>query len=101
MPDIREDLISHFIRGYFDGDGIGYSDGKLGFCGNLQILTYIKEKIKQFVLIKGNPNIYFNDSNHIYYLTYGRNDSNLIANFLYKDKQDLFLQRKYNIYRSV
>ena len=102
IPNIREDLISHFIRGYFDGDGIGFSDGKLGFCGNLQILTYIKENISKFVQINGNPSITYNEVNHIYYLVYGKKDAQLIANFLYKDKNDLYLTRKYDIYnRSV
>lgn len=33
MPNLRNDLISHFIRGYFDGDGITCNTEKNKWCG--------------------------------------------------------------------
>lgn len=38
MPEIPNHLKSHFIRGYYDGDGIAYKDLRLGFCGHYDIL---------------------------------------------------------------
>lgn len=101
IPTLPNDLISHFIRGYFDGDGIAYSDKKLGFCGNLQILQYIREQLYKKVELNGNPQIFYNKTNHIYYLTFGTRDAQKIATFLYQNKQDLYLQRKYDIYRPI
>ena len=99
IPNIPKKFIVDFIRGYFDGDGIAYSDGRLGFCGNKQILEYIKEYFNNFV--KGDPGINYNNFNHIYYLTYGKKDSTIIANIIYKNSENLRLERKYNIYRPL
>ena len=48
FPSIREDLILHFIRGYFDGDGsISYvstkNEYKFRMCGTYEFLSSIKE----------------------------------------------------------
>ena len=101
IPDIRSDLISHFIRGYFDGDGIAFSDQKIGFCGNLQILEFIRNQLFTKLKLNGNPQITFNEANHIYYLVFGKRDAKIISEFLYQDKKDLYLIRKYDIYRPL
>ena len=41
LPNLENELISHFIRGYFDGDGIAKSNGYLGFCGSKTIIQQI------------------------------------------------------------
>lgn len=101
LPELSTQLIPHFIRGYFDGDGIAFSDKKLGFCGNKQVLEYIRKNLFAYIALDGNPQITYNESNRIYYLVFGVRDSSKIADFLYQDKQDLYLQRKYDIYRPM
>jgi len=41
---LREDLIFHFIRGYFDGDGGINSDGSISVTGTLDMIEWIVEK---------------------------------------------------------
>ncbi|MEW9124118.1 MAG: hypothetical protein AB2421_15515 [Thermotaleaceae bacterium] len=46
MPDIPSHLIPHFIRGYFDGDGVtsvGPSKKCSGFCGSKDMLASIQK----------------------------------------------------------
>ncbi len=101
ISGIPEALMPHFIRGYFDGDGIGFSDGKLGFCGHYTILSFIYEYLKTHIQLLSYPQITYNESNHIYYLVFGTQNAALIARCLYEDKRDLYLTRKYDIYRLV
>ena len=99
IPILPEHLIPHFIRGYFDGDGIAYSNGNLGFCGHYNMITFIHNYFKDKVSSKTNP--YYNESNNIYYLTYGKYASQQIVDIIYENKKDLFLTRKYEKYRPL
>lgn len=94
MPDIQENLIPHFIRGYFDGDGIAFSSGYVGFCGSKELLTSIRDYLVNNGL--SFKNVYYNKQNGIYYLQWSAiNDRKKFVNIIYKDKNDLFLKRKY------
>lgn len=97
MPNIKEDLRSHFIRGFMDGDGciciISRKTKKyfsLSFTGTLDMMESLKS-------IFGIDNkIYF--FRNAYALHIGKRiDVIRIVRWLYKDC-DLFLQRKYNKY---
>ena len=103
IPNIKEDLEADFIRGFYDGDGICYSDGKIGFCGNKEMLEYIYNIFNKKVLSeKTKVHLYFNNSNNIYYLTYSKKrEVEEIVNYLYKNKQDLYLIRKFDQYRPL
>lgn len=94
IPNIRKDLIPHFIRGYFDGDGIAFSDGKIGFCGSEKIIHQIKDYLCHNLDITNN-NINYNKFNSIYYIQWSKKyDTYQISNFLYKRCDNLFLKRK-------
>lgn len=96
IPEISEELISHFIRGYFDGDGIAKKEGYVGFCGDLKIIQYIKSQLIAKCNVKDNT-ITFNKSNNIYYIQWSsKKDVQSIFNYLYKNKCNLYLKRKYN-----
>lgn len=95
IPKIRKKLIPHFIRGYFDGDGIAKSNGYIGFCGDYNMLSFIKEELIKECNVNNNK-ITFNKSNNIYYIQWSsKKDRNAIFNYLYKNKKDLYLKRKY------
>lgn len=95
IPKIRTKLIPHFIRGYFDGDGIAKSNGSIGFCGDYNMLSFIKEQLIEKCNVKDNK-ITFNKSNNIYYIQWSsKKDRKAIFNYLYKNKKDLYLKRKY------
>lgn len=94
LPNLENELISHFIRGYFDGDGIAKSNGYLGFCGSKTIIQQINAFIVNTCNVTNNK-ICYNKSNHIYYIQWGKiNDVKNVANFLYNNSDDLFLTRK-------
>ena len=59
IPDIRESLMHHLIRGYFDGDGTVYitkRDKKLhyGFYGTYNFISNIKEYLMNVINISNN-----------------------------------------------
>ena len=96
FPDISKELYSHFIRGYFDGDGIANKHGYIGFCGSLELLTDIKKHlIKELKL--NDVKITYNKQNGIYYVQWSAKENcKTLFNYLYKDKNDLYLTRKYD-----
>ena len=96
MPNIDKKFISHFIRGYFDGDGIAYKNGNIGFCGSKTLITQIRDYFINELNVN-NIKVSFNKQNKIYYITWGSvKDLIKIYNNMYKNCKDLFLTRKRN-----
>jgi hypothetical protein len=96
---ISENLIHHFMRGYFDGDGYVSKDKKKSSSQNISItsnkkflLNYIKYLAKKCDL---NPvkTCKYKTTKIISAVYGGRNQVCRIYNFLYKDAT-FFLQRK-------
>jgi hypothetical protein len=95
--NISPELISHVIRGYFDGDGhIGTLSNKsrivicgtFDFCNDLKLLLN-NMFIKCSVYAQGK----------IYKLGIcGKHDIAKFCDFIYKDKNEFFLERKYQRY---
>ena len=106
----KHELVNHFMRGYFDGDGSFYTSlgkGKkipqlyFSLRGTKEFLTEYKNILEINCNIKKNINKpRYNCGIHI--LEYGGNlSAKSIADFIYKDsKQNTRLERKYNIVRS-
>lgn len=96
MPFISDELLSHYIRGYFDGDGIANSKGHIGFCGCYTLMNEIKRKLIFECNVRDNK-VTYNKSNRIYYVQWcSKKDIKSIFDYLYQNKKDLFLIRKYN-----
>lgn len=100
-PKIKnKEYIRAFIRGYFDGDGcltLGGPDYRFILIGTLEVLAWIKERLKQYLEI-GNPAIRKIDN--YYKIEFGGNiQSKKIMDFLYKNSNDAIrLDRKYSRY---
>lgn len=95
IPNLQDEYIPHFIRGYFDGDGIAKKEGYIGFCGDIKMLKYIKDILIEKCNVKDNT-ITFNKANNIYYIQWASlKDVQSIFDYMYKDKDDLYLIRKY------
>lgn len=105
---IPYNLTSHFIRGYFDGDGCIYSNSKnhdylFSVVSTKEILEYFRDIFIQELGLSRTklynpPKV--KDKN-IYILTYqGKNNVKLIRSFLYK-KANVFLQRKHDKFFSI
>lgn len=99
---VSDELMSHFIRGYFDGDG--YISKGVGcvvsfvsstiFCQKLQ--EYLKNKIGvqngHLRISKDNPKTSW--------LVYSqKKECEIICNYMYKNAE-LFMNRKYEIYKE-
>lgn len=100
---LDEELIPHFVRGYFDGDGCIYNDlkrqktqiqivGTFEFCQGLSEQLYklgCKHCVRQPRQSKGR-NTYIVAIN-------GNVSSNIFLSWIYKDA-DIYMQRKYEKY---
>lgn len=104
FPDISIPLISHFVRGYFDGDGSAWGAGKykslhLKFVGNknfLECLGYIIH-----TLVGTSPTLEKHyKSEIVYYLKYsGQFKAHCVARWMYEDAT-VWLDRKREIIDS-
>ena len=104
MPDIDESLYSHFIRGYFDGDGSVYKqkqgNTKMEIVGTgFRIITdMIKILYDNRIIVNLRCKCVEKDlRKHAIYILYTSSDkvSKQFANFIYKDCGELYLKRKY------
>jgi len=91
---VPDEFIPDLIRGYFDGDGIAYKLGYVGFCGSK---TFVYQVHDYFVKKHGfnDVAVTYNTSNHIYYVTWAsKKDTKKFLDIIYKDCGSLFLTRK-------
>lgn len=87
-------MVRHFIRGYYDGNGIAFSDGRIGFCGCKKIISQIWEFLTDNYDMN-KTKITYNKSNHIYYVHWGAyKDRRRFYEEMYRDADDLYLIRK-------
>ena len=93
------DLLRHFIRGYFDGDGCFYISKRkqcFGFVGNVSFIEDLQKyltKTLRFTEVQLGT-----DSRTLWLRTYGKSGRNNVVSFrdwLYKDAT-IFLQRKFD-----
>jgi hypothetical protein len=111
---IPDELIWHFIRGYYDGDGsIMYGKGYTNKKGlsNLQLRTSVLGtenfllNIKKYFILQNpqyNPKIQDQSKNGFYRLEISGTESAIrLCNLIYKDSdQDIRLTRKYLKYKN-
>lgn len=108
FPKIPSSFMSHFVRGYFDGDGhispCRYrKKGRnylssiiiLGFtCGCRKFLEGLRASLMSHAKVKGGT-LFFADGHR---LCYSKNDSRRLYEFMYRDCGGLFLERKKSIF---
>lgn len=101
MPLLEPELMPHLIRGMIDGDGwISAAGHQLGFCGNEQMVTqlrnYLVEKLNVYNVKVLHP------GDKLWQVTWSsQKDIQKIGNFIYKDKDNCFLIRKYNNFLNI
>lgn len=94
LLSLPDKLISHFIRGYFDGDGWIGNQGTYGiaFWGQYDILSWINQQIS---LRLNLPERKIKERHHIYSIRYdGKGFAFRVAEWLYSDAS-IYLPRKY------
>lgn len=109
MPDwiLNHQLIHHYMRGYFDGDGCishcGLSLGKT-LQGNFSILgtlNFIRNYKSLLIKNIQLSDVKINNRNNIYEIKYaGNNNIRKLYYFLYKDAT-IFLDRKHNKFKMM
>lgn len=107
---LRQDLLRHFIRGYFDGDGhigwwwvkqskqidkgIGSMKGNFNMVSTDYMCMWVKEQFKR---IGVNAHIYGNRGKNKTLIVSGNQQIKKCLDYMYEDS-NLFLQRKYSKY---
>ena len=98
IPNIPRDYVSHFIRGYFDGDGSlhylqGTNNFRISFLGTKEFLQDIQKELNI------NQTISLGTGKTYYFQIAGRKQVVKILNYLYKDSNEsIRLDRKYQKY---
>ena len=104
---LNHELLPHFIRGYFDGDGWfakrAYKKDRIriswGICGNFSVLQKIKNELITQCNLRGNPKII--RQKNIFRMEFSKQHDVLnIVNWIYGEST-LFLDRKYEISKIV
>lgn len=96
LPIIRQDLMSHMIRGYFDGNGTVTIDKRsgivrFGIYGSEQICNDICNYLHDTIGLNRNK-VSKSTCYHVWWG--GRTPSKLFYDYIYNDCSDLYLTRK-------
>lgn len=98
FPDVPRDYLSHFVRGYFDGDGHVYKSGYL-ICfvgGSKDFMNSLKN-----ILAEESFNTrLINDKQYYRVYVSGSQSVSDFANWIYNNK-NLYLSRKYKSFKSI
>lgn len=111
FPEMSEELIPHFIRGYFDGDGSVFihKDSRskevrdylgISICGTKEFLEGL---VKHLDFLDENPCIYKEErrETNCWNLKFSSNIRSLnLYHYMYKDCDDLYLSRKKEIFEN-
>lgn len=94
FPNIPEKYLSHFVRGYFDGDGciMNLKNNRVNSAftsGSKKFLVKLHKLLKQHAGITGGS-----FDNSCCSLKFGKKDTHLLGSFIYKNCGDLYLSRK-------
>jgi len=101
MPELSADMMPHLIRGMMDGDGwISFKSHQVGFCGNEKTVNQLKNYLVKTL------NIYdvkvLHAAENLWQITWAsQSDIEKIGNYIYKNKYDCFLTRKYNNFLQI
>lgn len=98
---VPENLLRHFIRGFFDGDGSVYKHDypAISFTGTYAMLCGIKQEMQK--ITNTQANIYPYKNKDVFdYKVGGTNQMKKIYDYLYKDAT-IFLGRKKNKFEEI
>jgi len=108
FPTINTLLYSHFIRGFFDGDGSisiseKFSQSRIDFTSaSTKFLEQLREILSQLTNTKGSL-LKESGKSNAWHLKFGGKHAYIIFNWMYKDAS-IFMKRKhdkYLIYKNV
>lgn len=95
FPEIPKRHLSHFIRGYFDGDGSIYfskpNSIKVAFIGTKAFIEDLRDKLNEVIGVKTNC---LRKHFKIYIITYFGDNARKVCYWMYRDCETLYLKRK-------
>lgn len=101
FPNIPQNLVRHFIRGYFDGDGcISRYVHNTCITPHIELLG-TKQMLEQVLLYSGISAKYKHDKRHseeTWSLEWSKQEGIDFINYLYQDGS-IYLNRKYELYQ--
>lgn len=98
--NIKKELLSHYLRGYFDGDGCIYSSmNSISVCGSKEILKFFCDVFKDELGIIKEESSFINYDN-MFKIIFSGNNMMKILDYLYADS-NIYLKRKYNLFNKV
>ena len=111
LPKIPDEYFSHFVRGYFDGDGNVYANEYNRKCRNKKSVTLLSgftsgserflkklhKKLKEVAHLSGGTLFESSGAHHLYYSV---KDSCKLYEFMYNTKGRLYLKRKKNVFEK-
>lgn len=101
IPKLNLDLMPHLIRGLIDGDGwITCKGNQIGFCGTEKCVTQLRDYLVSTLGVF-NVKIIHQNTNVWQVSWSSKRDIKLIGEYIYKDKHDCFLLRKYKNYLEL
>lgn len=101
LPILEEKYMSHLMRGLFDGDGwISVKGHQIGFCGAEQMVTHVHQYL--FTHLNIYPVKILHPEEHLWQVTWsGKQDIITLGNYLYENKNDCYLKRKYSNFLEI
>ena len=101
MPILSTDMMPHFIRGMIDGDGwISFHSHQIGFCGNEKTVIQLKEYLVKTLNIYNVKVIHAREN--LWQVAWAsKTDIEKIGNYIYQNKDNCFLSRKYNNFLQI
>jgi hypothetical protein len=110
FPDIPAKLHHHFIRGYFDGDGMltyhqrlvdSYKEFDFSIVSTIEMLSAIRTKLERLGVHVGMTKRHKDsDSNNYTLRVSGNQHIKTVCDYLYADAT-IFLQRKHELYLEL
>lgn len=100
---VPEGLMSHFIRGYFDGDGCIFNpNGKsnsINFVGTKDFIISLKQHFINTLGVKDNK-VFIGKNKITTTITWSSiRDTQLIKDYLYNNSNELYLKRKFKKFK--
>lgn len=101
MPILSTDMMPHLIRGMIDGDGwISFNSHQIGFCGNEKTVNQLKDYLVKTLNVYDVKVIHA--SENLWQITWAsQKDIEKIGNYIYQNKDNCFLSRKYNDFLQI
>ena len=101
LPRLDGTMMPHLIRGIIDGDGwISYKSPSIGICGNIELVTQVRDYLTKQLDIYHVKVVQIGP--HLWMINWAaKKDILSIGNFIYKDKQDCYIERKYKNFLMI